>query len=52
MKSILMHEYRHKSTRVHTNQHESDKSQHESTRFNTNQYESDTSQQDTTEDQH
>ena len=52
MKSILMHEYRHNSTRVHTNQHESDTSQHESTRFNTNQYESDTSQHDTTEDQH
>ena len=32
IKSILIHEYQHKSTRVNTNQHESDTSQHESTR--------------------
>ena len=32
MKSILIHEYQHKSTRIKTNQHESDTSQHESTR--------------------
>ena len=33
--SILIHKYQHKSTRVNTNQHESDTSQHESTRVNT-----------------
>ena len=37
IKSILMHEYQHKSTRVNT-------SQHESTLLNTNQHESDMSQ--------
>ena len=31
VKSILIHEYQHKSTRVNTNQHESDTCQHEST---------------------
>ena len=31
IKSILIHEYQHKSTEVNTNQHEPDKSQHEST---------------------
>ena len=30
IKSILMHEYQHKSTRVNTSQHESDTNQHES----------------------
>ena len=30
IKSILIHEYQHKSTRVNMNQHESDTSQHES----------------------
>ena len=30
IKSILIHEYQHMSTRVNTNQHESDTSQHES----------------------
>ena len=35
IKSILIHEYQHKSTRVNKNQHEPDTSQHESTRVNT-----------------
>ena len=30
-KSIVIHEYQHRLTRVNTNQHESDTSQHEST---------------------
>ena len=38
IKSILIREYQHKSTRVNTNQHES-------TRVNTSQHESNTSQQ-------
>ena len=60
MKSVLIHECRHKSTRiktsptrVNTNQHQSDTSQLESKRINTsqtwvttNQHESDTSQLD------
>ena len=32
IKSILMHEYQHKSTRINTNQHLCDTTQHESTR--------------------
>ena len=35
IKSIRIHEYQHKSTRVNMNQHESDTSQHESPRVNT-----------------
>ena len=41
IKSIIINECQHKSTRVNTNQHESDTSQHESTRINTSQHESD-----------
>ena len=53
IKSILIHEYQHKSTRVNTNQHESDTTQHESlTRVNTNQHESKTSQQESDTSQH
>ena len=40
-KSIVIHKYQHKLTRVNTNQHESDTSQHKS---KTSQHESDTSQ--------
>ena len=46
IKSIIIHEYQHKSTRVNTNQHKSDTSQHES---NTSQHESDTSQHESTQ---
>ena len=35
IKSILIHEYQYKSTRVNTNQHESTRVWHESTRINT-----------------
>ena len=35
IKSILIHEYQHESTRINTGQHESDTSQHESTQINT-----------------
>ena len=42
IKSILIHEYQHKSTRVNTNQYESD----------TNQHESDTSQHESTQVRH
>ena len=35
IKSILIHEYQHKSTRVNTNQHEPDTSQHEYDTSNT-----------------
>ena len=53
IKSILIHEYQHKSTRVNTNQHESDTTQHESlTRVNTNQHESKTSQHEFDTSQH
>ena len=62
VKSILIHEYQHKSTRVNTNQHESTRVWHESTRVrhkstqintsltrvNTSQHESDTSQHEST----
>ena len=58
IKSILIHKYQHKSTRINTNQNESTRVQHESTRVrhestrintsptrvNTNQHESDTNQ--------
>ena len=40
IKSILIHEYQHESTRINTGQHESDTSQHESTEINTSQHES------------
>ena len=50
IKSILIHEYQHGSTRINTSptrintsQHESDTNQHESTRINTSQHESKTS---------
>ena len=49
IKSIPLHEYQHKSTRVNTNQHESDTSQHESTQVKTSQHESDTSQHESTQ---
>ena len=39
-KSILIHEYQKKSTRVSTNQHESGTSQHESSRLHISQHES------------
>ena len=66
IKSILIHEYQHKSTRVNTNQHESNTSQHESntvntnltrantspTRVNTNQHESNTIQNESDTSQH
>ena len=42
IKSILIHEYQHKTTRVNTNQHE----------FDTNQHESDMSQHDSDTNQH
>ena len=55
IKSILIHEYQHKSTRVNTNQHESTRVRHESTevrhestRINTRQHESNTSQHEST----
>ena len=62
IKSILIHEYQHESTRISTNQHKSDTSptrvntsptwvntsQHESTRINTNQHDSNTSQHEAT----
>ena len=52
IKSILIHEYQHESTRINTGQHESDTSQHKSTRVrhesNTSQHKSDTSQQEST----
>ena len=35
IKSILIHEYQHESTRINTGQHESNTSQHESTQINT-----------------
>ena len=49
IKSILLHEYQHKSTRPNTNHHESDTSQHES---NTRQHESDTSQHESARVRH
>ena len=35
IKSILIHEYQHESTRINAGQHESDTSQHESAQINT-----------------
>ena len=35
IKSILIHEYQHGSTRINTSQHESTRVRHESTRVNT-----------------
>ena len=66
IKSILIHEYQHKSTRVNTNQQESTRARHESTRVNTsstrvntsptqvntNQHKSDTSQHNSDTSQH
>ena len=46
IKSILIHEYQHKSTRVNTNQYESDTNQHES---DTSQHKSETSQHESTQ---
>ena len=40
IKSILIHEYQHKSTRVNMNQHESTRINMSPTRINTNQHES------------
>ena len=44
VKSILIHEYQHKSTRVNTNQHESTRARHKSTRINTSPTQVNTSQ--------
>ena len=49
IKSILIHECQHKSTRINTNQKESTRVQHESTRA---QHESDASQHESTRVQH
>ena len=59
IKSILIHEYQHGSTRINTSQHESTEVLHQSTRvntsptrINTSQHESDTNQRESTRVQH
>ena len=59
IKSILIHEYQHKSTRVNTSQHESTRVwheskrvRHESMRINTSQHESNTSRHESNTNQH
>ena len=52
IKSILIHEYQHKSTRVNTNQHESTRINTNQHGSNTSEYESDTSQYESNTTQH
>ena len=52
IKSILIHEYQHKSTRINTSQHESTRINTSPTRVNTNQHEADTSQHESKLAQH
>ena len=49
IKSILIHEYQHKSTRVNTNQHKFCTNQHE---FDSSQHEFDTSRHESNTNQH
>ena len=44
IKSVLIYEYQHQSTRANTNQRESHTNQHDPTRVNANQHESETNQ--------
>ena len=52
IKSILIHEYQHESTRINTGPTRVDTSQHKSTRVQHEQHESDTSQHDYNTNQH
>ena len=52
IKSILIHEYQHGSTRINTNQHKSTRINTSPTRINTSQHESDTNQHESTRVQH
>ena len=52
IKSILIHEYQHNSTRVNMNQHESARIKTSPTRINTSQHESDTNQHEPNTNQH